>query len=937
MTDEMERQSKKNGHRNSVYMKQGLQPGLSAPASPLKKEAVSSQPQFRRSLELLRHLILHQSTVMDPDSSNEYSDIHGELILSIPDSLLNALVHEGGLELVLENAEESDGVETQEILPEADVYPRASDFVNHHDDDKTKRDEPQDKGIGCVALATPERNPSEQPPLPMGLSLRRGSADIPLHRILLEQRPLDQLHSPTLSIHSHHASMISTSLAGLGLNHVLHSWRTPGDVIARNRFNTLLDEINLKSTASLARSDSIGSSKKSLPPIQPLQIVAPHTEVLTNRLNYNGPKHTQNPNSPWNRIRVQTEDTQTKGKLFTKKNYLIPSTITEVSPTQIVEQLSKEVTSYQIQLMTCKQFTHHLIEKCRVHGIDTSNVEIHAQPRTSVHDKQAQNNLEGKLLKLQKEYNIIYKLNEDLYESVEGFENRIKTMVPILEVSSQVVGDILQTLIGDPKTDHKLRTALERCAEDKSMSLESKLKVVQFEIEKILENNRNDVFDEEEMENQVQVTERLMASIKSLQEEINKHKHQRELIEQDLRKEVNALKLVKQDFITILQKFADLCRYLELDSLQDKDAILMLELDDDQEVYRKVDAYNQDLMRPRDNVESMAHPSRYTLNVDNELKAEKQHNDYEKTINELKEQLEASKRSLSVQISELQKSEARFSQQEKELSDKIQTLNAQLRQSQHDVAQMRLKLRDFDQTKAELVIANQNGRNLLTENTRLRAKVNEHMMEKKQWQTTVDGLNERLRNGNVISESSRTSDISLKLDTLMHQDMKMLTRLWKLFDRIADDDLFKEPTKKLSVLQKVLENYQSEVQWDTSNEDVLGLHRYVSEYFSRAVDILVEDHVRILLETPLKEDIAQLHKRINELELQNDKLSGRYGHDGLQSDLDYNKLMTGEFRKKFQREREQRIFENDQASKRVRDLEEENAKLREALHYTTET
>ena len=919
MSDENEKPSKVNGNRNSDHMTQVSNLGLPALVSPSKPEVVQSQPQFRQSLELLRHLIL-QNTMSEQESFDGYSEYQEDPILNNHGSILDELPDDGNLELVLENSEESIGEEQNEAL-HTKTY---SQNISENDASSLSR---HNDTLSSLGIAASDLALSNHPNLLTRPSVQGEMNDTIKQKLLPEHKTHDRLLSPSLSTRSRHASIISNSLAGLGPKMMQPKWRHLEDSVSRGRFINLLDEINLQPNTLHARSDSIGLCKVTQSPIQPLQTDTPHGES-SSRSSNNGLRTSRNHASPWNRIRNQNEDNRKKGKLFTTKNYLIPSTITEVSSNQ-VEQLNKEVMSYKIQLMVCKTFTHRLIEKCQAHGIDTENDEYFTQPKSDVHQKadSERDNLEVKYQVLQKNYDEVFKLNEDLYESIEIFEDQIKTMQPILTISTQVVHDILHTIIQDPNTDLELRNDLVKCIEDASISLEQKLKRIQTEIKRILDDDRMEDSNAEEKENQVRVTERLMKSIRSLQEEINSHKIERGLIEKELLKEVEELKLIKQNFKAILQKFSILCQSLNSNSVYDKDAILMLELDDDLVISEKLDLYKKDINKVRKENGLISNPSRYTQSADNDYSFENR-SQYERIIDELNKELESAKKSCTSQVAEVEHLKTLLRQQQDELSTTIQSLTTQLRQSQHDVAQMRLRMKSFEQTKSELAIAKQKERNMSTDNARLKAKLSEHATDKERLQRMVDDLNERIQNEFISHGSSRGDEMPRKFEALVHQDMHMFSKLWKLFDCIADDELFKEPTRQLNAFRALVKKDQ------VNSMDVLQFHHYISEYFSRAVDILVKDHVKLLLEDHQKEfeeQTAQLHKRINELELQNDKLSGRYGDDGSQTDRDYNLIMNGELRKKFHREREQRIFENDQASKRVKDLEDENAELRNAL------
>ncbi|EGV64968.1 hypothetical protein CANTEDRAFT_113713 [Yamadazyma tenuis ATCC 10573] len=132
----------------------------------------------------------------------------------------------------------------------------------------------------------------------------------------------------------------------------------------------------------------------------------------------------------------------------------------------------------------------------------------------------------------------------------------------------------------------------------------------------------------------------------------------------------------------------------------------------------------------------------------------------------------------------------------------------------------------------------------------------------------------------------------------------------------------------------------------TDMTNIREFHKAVFDYFTRAVDVIVNDHVKLLLKE--NEDTAKsgeyvnkLHKRIDELNRLNDELSrsmessnasNEYSESSISSPR--AELRIDELNRRWKAEREARVYENHEAERRLKELEQENTRLREQLNLT---
>lgn len=267
---------------------------------------------------------------------------------------------------------------------------------------------------------------------------------------------------------------------------------------------------------------------------------------------------------------------------------------------------------------------------------------------------------------------------------------------------------------------------------------------------------------------------------------------------------------------------------------------------------------------------------------------------------------------------------------------KIASLNSQIANLRELVSKLRDEQAQHELHERELDAAVEKERVLRAEKVRLSHQVQALLEEKESATSAIDRLSKKLaayKSRGTLPDASK--ELLLFLFDL-DQFLKMLTS----FEKIADDSSLKEPKHHLAALQKTLRLGQFTL------TDSMSSHLYVFKYLARAVDVLVNDHVKLLLKEAevnqqSNEYVSKLQKRIDDLSRANDSLSRQLDdlEDGKSVESDPQaspraRLRIDELLSRWKAEREARVYENREASRRVRELETENAKLRAQLSKT---
>ena len=522
-----------------------------------------------------------------------------------------------------------------------------------------------------------------------------------------------------------------------------------------------------------------------------------------------------------------------------------------------IDELTKQITDYRIQIRLLRQFIHRLVQRLRDDGngldvAEQSFVQELASPTSELagHDER---------------FDEILKLNEDLYASLEAFEAQIR----------EKDKDIENLKSTNSQYENALDSIIREHGQTPPSSISERVLMLRLAIH-----------------------EHLLGSMAKIEQLLNSQNDEIAALNARLKKEAASAESAQDNMRQIIEKVS---------ALEEPNSSI---LDADGEDVQA--AVSKRLDRHHSLVEKLtAELETFRAQVASEGSREKER--------ELEEALK---------LAVLQ-----FEAQEEESQQKIAALNSQ-------IASLRLlitKLRDEEsrdlQTKQELEKAVEKQRVLRAEKVRLSHQVQSLLEDKESATSTIEQLKKKLSTYKSRSALPDTNSEHQLVQFDVEQFLKMLTS----FEKIADDSSLKDPKKHFHSLQQAT--------FHGLATELLPSHRFVFKYLSRAVDVLVNDHVKLLLK---EAEVSQLHndyvtklqRRIDELSRANDSLSKQLDdlEEGQSAVSDSTmtspraKLRIDELVSRWKAEREARVYENREASRRVKELEIENAKLRAELH-----
>ncbi|CUM45376.1 uncharacterized protein AC631_04728 [Debaryomyces fabryi] len=717
------------------------------------------------------------------------------------------------------------------------------------------------------------------------------------------------------------------------------------------------------------------------------------------------PLRNKKPISPWKQLRsVSTTVPENMGDIpklhFNQSNCFNDNTkqalTHDTTAIAKINELNKQVTGYRIQIKLFKQFLQHLIDKTRYsnaeNGFDISELNhfqnnlngLSPLKSTGIQSGGANSEFEDNL---SQNYDELLKLNEDLYLNLEDFQNKLhdkeiqlnKTNIYMRDCS-RMINEILELLIGDPSTDDSSKQALTKCLDDtsgessSSKSLETKLYVVRLELRKKLESkNRsypspppsNPEKEHIELSGYITIIQGLITSLDKVQKEFSTHKQDTSKIQEDLKKEVESTQTIRTNYEALYYKFNQLCKTLEMSRPDDGDSEI-----------RKLRLENQKLRTINNTVDNKF--DEYQKIID---KLQKEVNDFQKhynnsSVGETSEWLKSSNEGLHHndllqsynEINQLQEQLKDLTERYKNLQDEssntISTLSNQLNNKRQESLALSANQRVTDQLKNDLEIAVEKQRVLKAEKIRLSYSLESLTNDKISLQTTIRSLTEKIATLTVDAPQHKKDEMNegleklnvleYQLSELLLRDIHVFQKFLKSFIKIADDSSLKEPKRKIDTLTKKItqernsESNDQRTLWNISELNTIReYHKSVFDYFARAVDIIVNDHVKLLLKesehtSQTSEYVNKLHKRIDELNSVNDDLTRQldsYYTDDSHNDTTQNasftstgsKMRIAELTNRWKAEREARVYENQEAQKRLKELDRENARLRQEL------
>lgn len=633
-----------------------------------------------------------------------------------------------------------------------------------------------------------------------------------------------------------------------------------------------------------------------------------------------------------------------------------------------VDELNKEVTGYKVQIKIFKQLLQNLIDHNQ--GLDIDELEklrdnfdgFSPSKQSSDHHSK----LESDLKNLSKDYDEIFKLNEDLYSNLEVFQSQLQEKdmqlqekgMQLLYINKNynncvnITHEIINTLLNDPSTSDSSREALIGCLDNEflpnepSKPLDFKLRVISNEL-----NERSHGQPANNSEQQIAVIKDLMQLVSKLQAEFNSNKNELNYIENELKREVEESKSMTKNYSVLYSKFNQLCELI----VRDKEE--MHKLQDENERLAKfnhvVDSkfleYQQIIDRLQKEVNDFREQSRReSINDESKLAQITSSTQIMDRSNDNHEEVYLLHKEFNSLQNDFNDLTEKYNKAREDSSRTISSLTQQLQKKQNLISQYKADELVLEKLRQELDLSIEKERILKAEKIRLTYKVDSLAADKTNLQSTIQSLTDKITSLTVDSSIPRdnsSEDNLLKkaniaeyqFENLLQFDVQRFEKLLKSFNKIADDSSLKEPTRKIDALAHSLSTDQK-----TDLSMIRDYHKSIFNYFTRAVDIIVNDHVKLLLQDNNKKNteyINKLHHRIDELNNTIDELSKQVDSIEKEEDkLDVSiitspraKMRIDELTNRWKAEREARVYEGNQAQLRLKELEQENARLRREL------
>ncbi|CUM66812.1 uncharacterized protein PRCAT00004495001 [Priceomyces carsonii] len=688
----------------------------------------------------------------------------------------------------------------------------------------------------------------------------------------------------------------------------------------------------------------------------------------------------------WSNLRTSSVDMfRPPHSAFSQKEYtkndsyvktdMIPRFLTQdaISSSSRVDELNKQITGYKIQVKFFRQFLQSLIDKARNDSSGTTSsfsLSELTDFQSNFNEIAPQALARTELVKLELDYNnlaetydLIYQLNQDLYENLEQFEKQLKEKScqleeqrSYIESCSKIVDEVFLILISGNERDRNPKPDIAVFVEYSKKPLDLKIQSVRTELSKRAElsyqknypsppsSNRDSHHATSSADNE-SITS-LMKALQDLQSQHSEYQLKTSEAEAELRTELQESKHFKEQYQDLLKKYNELCSTVE--NSPDKKII-----------------GNEDELKQK--MENKLREYEATISdLQKELSLQKQ--DENDSINETIAKLLNDSRSLAE--SEIQKQSVQWKRDFRQLNDDLGELTQEYLRSKNESSKTieellkkldnrRLEIKslkanqvELNRLKDDLERSIEVQRKLKAEKIKLSYSIEALTNEKVSLQSTIGSLTDKITSlviaANNNQDNNRNSDLPLEaqLREFLLFDVCEFQKFLSSFNKIADDISLKEPTRKIEVLRQRLKKNKPISSGTDWSAVTMEYHKSVFEYFSRAVDIIVNDHVKLLLKendtnTQHSTYISKLHKRIDDLNAVNESLSNQLSmqefdnqsvDDSGNTSSPVAKLRIEELSKRWKSEREARVYENNEARIRLKELEQENLRLRSQLH-----
>lgn len=611
--------------------------------------------------------------------------------------------------------------------------------------------------------------------------------------------------------------------------------------------------------------------------------------------------------SPWRKLGTSDNSVGPlrHSSLLSKRNFTQTS-IAETGAAKKIEDLSKQLTNCKIQLKLYEKFLQDLIDR---HQIDVGELyELHG-------------NFNGKSTsKLEKEHADMCVLVEDLYASLEEFQGKWRdadkrvadldhNMHELAFEVSDLLGKVGQSIELDPGQSPK-------------KYLETALSVLKQQID-VLGDQKNEQHEQ---------------MVRDIKQEYDTHNNEKVHAEKLIREQIQEISKLKQDHETLQLKYEALQSEnatSEFERLRsENDRLSSLNRNVDEKLYEYQVMINQlqrevnefkDLSR-KGLLSDLSEPSVYGQR-DRERERER---DRDRLLL-LQRDYENLQRTYENLVGDFE----RFKENS---ASTVASLTNQLNNRKRDIINLRAEHTGLENIQHDYEGAIEKQRLLTLEKMKLAWQVESLTKDKISLQASLERMTEKASKREENGElEKKLGEILQRFEYLVKLDVSQFQRLFKLFNKIADDSSLEGPKKRIGMLLDLVETRHFQ-----NKEDAAMLrenHKSVFDYFARAVETIVNDHIRLLLKESESENlvadasvVSKLEQKVQLLQKQLDQKNQDSGHkqqnSGLAKQVKGLNMRIEELTNRWKAEREARVHDNEQAKRRLQQLEEENERLR---------
>ncbi|EGW29939.1 uncharacterized protein SPAPADRAFT_68792 [Spathaspora passalidarum NRRL Y-27907] len=597
----------------------------------------------------------------------------------------------------------------------------------------------------------------------------------------------------------------------------------------------------------------------------------------------------------------------------------------------VIDEKNKEILRYKIQIKLYKEFLQQLLDKYGGEFEYDINHEI-----TKFQDNLTSPSSIRTVREVNADYDEMYKLNQDLYTNLEKFERMINEKDQQLrnlnndhDTWLMLVDDMINMMIDDNGTSESSRTVLESLD---SANIETKLNAIKLEMMNRLEQSTALLFctpqesKQDEIDGYVATIDGLLKAVESLEDKVKSHQLETQRLESDLYNEINESKKIKGNFGLMHEKFIQL-----KNSIQDNgsEKVKYLELENEQ-FKSQMKQYENTVKLLQEEVNQHLHQPEASHDTDSSRVSSRSSLVPENIVTKYLDLQNV----YSSMVDEYTKLQQEYAKLQDSLANKVNSLTSRLNEK---TIESRTLKGTVDKLQRELDMSLEKQRKFNTERIQVSHSADSLRKDNAVLQSKVQKLTDII--SLTVEDSGDKSGIQKKLTLLEMQykdllqfDLAEFNKFINSFNKIADDASLKDPKLKYEKLHDMISELES---FDNVGE-LRDKHKSIFEYFARAVDILVNDHIRMLLKengkkaqsdssSMQREQILQLKKENKALTQQIEELAEASAYSPI------SKLRMDDLGNKWKAERERRVLENKEAQKRFKEQEMEINRLTELL------